>query len=110
LLERIKFESFWLGSPAFADVLVRREALQGLQPPSVVVGVDEVGNLPLGKAAYRGGIRRILPGGLFNEGLPVPVNAARSHGRADFLLNLLRRVGDVLTFFRIVDNALLSQH
>jgi hypothetical protein len=45
LLERIKFESFWLGSPAFADVFVRREAFQGLQPPSVVVGVDEVGKV-----------------------------------------------------------------
>ena len=36
---------FWLGSPAFADVFVRREALQGLQPPSVVVGIDEVGEV-----------------------------------------------------------------
>jgi hypothetical protein len=27
------------------DVFVRREALQGLQPPSVVVGVDEVGKV-----------------------------------------------------------------
>src|SRR5262249_7474985 len=45
LLERIEFESFWLGSPAFADVFVRRESLQGLQPPSVVVGVDEVGKV-----------------------------------------------------------------
>jgi hypothetical protein len=45
LLERIKFESFRLGSPAFADVFVRREALQGLQPSSVVVGVDEVGEV-----------------------------------------------------------------
>jgi hypothetical protein len=48
LLERIKFESFWLGSPAFADVFVRREAFQGLQPPSVVVGVDEVGKVAAG--------------------------------------------------------------
>jgi len=45
LLERIEFESFWLGSPAFADVFVRREALQGLQAPTVVVGVDEVGEV-----------------------------------------------------------------
>ena len=29
-LERIESESFWLGSPAFADVFVGREALQGL--------------------------------------------------------------------------------
>ena len=45
MLERIESESFWLGSPAFADVVVRREALQGLQPPGVVVGVDEVGKV-----------------------------------------------------------------
>jgi hypothetical protein len=45
LLERIEFESFRLGSPAFADVLVRRQALQGLQPSSVVVGVNEVGKV-----------------------------------------------------------------
>ena len=45
MLERVKFESFWLGSPAFADVFVRREAFQGIQPPSVVVGVDEVGKV-----------------------------------------------------------------
>ena len=45
MLERIKFESFWLGSPAFADVFVGREALQGLQPTSVVVGVNEVGKV-----------------------------------------------------------------
>ena len=44
-MERLEFESFWLGSPAFADVFVRREALQGLQPSSVVVGVDEVGEV-----------------------------------------------------------------
>lgn len=42
---RHKFESLWLGSPAFADVFVGREALQGLQPPSVVVGVNEVGKV-----------------------------------------------------------------
>jgi hypothetical protein len=45
LLERVEFESFWLGSPAFADVFVWCEALQGLQPPSVVVGGDEVGKV-----------------------------------------------------------------
>jgi hypothetical protein len=43
LLERIEFESFWLGGPAFADIFVRREASQSFEPPSVVVGVDEVG-------------------------------------------------------------------
>jgi hypothetical protein len=45
LLERIQFESFLLESPAFADVFVRREAFQSFQPPSVVVGVDEVGKV-----------------------------------------------------------------
>ena len=44
-MERIKFESFWLGSPAFADVFVGREPLQGLQPSSVVVGINEVGEV-----------------------------------------------------------------
>jgi len=45
LLERIEFESVWLGSPAFADVSVRREAFQSFESPSVVVGVDEVGEV-----------------------------------------------------------------
>lgn len=45
MLERIEFESFWLGSPAFAGVFVGCEALQGLQPPSVIVGGDEVGKV-----------------------------------------------------------------
>ena len=47
MLERVKFESFWLRSPAFGDVFVRCEALEGLQPPSVVVGIDEVGKVGL---------------------------------------------------------------
>lgn len=45
MLERVEFESFWLGSPAFANVFVGCEAIQGLQPPSIVVGVDEVGKV-----------------------------------------------------------------
>ncbi len=45
MLERIEFESFWLGRPAFAGVFVGCEALQGLQLPSVVVGGDEVGKV-----------------------------------------------------------------
>lgn len=45
MLERIEFESFWLGSAAFADAFVGREAIQGLQPSSVVVGGDEVGKM-----------------------------------------------------------------
>jgi hypothetical protein len=41
----LEFEAFWLGGPAFADVFVRREAFQSFEPPSVVVGVDEVGEV-----------------------------------------------------------------
>mgnify|MGYP007000750092 CR=1 FL=1 len=44
-MERVESESFWLGSPALADVFVGCETLQGLQPPSVVVGGDEVGKV-----------------------------------------------------------------
>ena len=42
MLERLEFESFWLGSPAFADVFVRREAFECLQPTSEIVCFDEV--------------------------------------------------------------------
>ncbi len=45
MMERIKFEAFWLGSPDFADVFVWGEALQGLEASAVVVGVDEVGEV-----------------------------------------------------------------
>jgi len=45
LLERVEFESVWLGSPAFANEFVGCEALQGLEPPSIVVGTDEVGKV-----------------------------------------------------------------
>ncbi|MGY4183063.1 hypothetical protein ACVIHH_008354 [Bradyrhizobium sp. USDA 4518] len=38
-------KSFWLGRPAFADVLVGCETLQGLQSPGVIVGCDEVGKV-----------------------------------------------------------------
>jgi hypothetical protein len=47
LLERIENESFWLRSPAFADVFVGSEALQCFEPPPVIVGVDEVGEVAL---------------------------------------------------------------
>jgi hypothetical protein len=33
----------WVGSPAFADELVRLEAFESFKPPTEVVGVDEVG-------------------------------------------------------------------
>jgi hypothetical protein len=41
-MERVKFESFELGSPCFADGLVRGEAFEGLEPSCEVVGVGEV--------------------------------------------------------------------
>ena len=47
MLERVEDESFWLGSPSLADELVRGEALEGLQPPAEIVGIDEVGEVPL---------------------------------------------------------------
>jgi hypothetical protein len=42
LLERIEFESFWLRSPALADVFVRRKAFERLQPSREIVCFDEV--------------------------------------------------------------------
>jgi hypothetical protein len=45
LLERIEDESFWLRSPAFADVFEGCEARQSLEPSSEVVGCDEVGEM-----------------------------------------------------------------
>ena len=41
-MERVKFKSFGLGSPCFADELVGGEAFEGLEPSGEVVGVDEV--------------------------------------------------------------------
>jgi hypothetical protein len=46
LLERIQSESFGFGCPSFADELEGGEAVKGLQSPSVVVGGDEVGEMP----------------------------------------------------------------
>jgi hypothetical protein len=42
LLERVKSESFWLRSPAFADKLVWCEAFEGLEALGEVVGANEV--------------------------------------------------------------------
>jgi hypothetical protein len=42
LLEQVQSESFWLESPAFADVFVRREAFENLEPSRVAMGIDEV--------------------------------------------------------------------
>jgi hypothetical protein len=46
LLERIENEFFWLRSRAFADVFEGRKALQNLEPPSEVIGCDEVRQMP----------------------------------------------------------------
>ena len=42
MMDRIEPESFGLFCPYFADVFVRGEALEGLQPPGEVVSGDEV--------------------------------------------------------------------
>ena len=38
----IEDKSVWLGCPDFADVFEGCEPLEGLQPPPVIVGIDEV--------------------------------------------------------------------
>jgi hypothetical protein len=45
LLGWIEFESFRLFCPELADVLVWREALQGLQSTGEIVGADEIGEM-----------------------------------------------------------------
>ena len=45
-MDRIQGEAFGLGVPAFADVLIGREAFEGLQSSPEVVGADEVGQMP----------------------------------------------------------------
>jgi hypothetical protein len=63
LLERIEDESLWLGSPALADVFVRGEAFQRFEPSTIVVGVDEVGEvafeLAVTEAAMQGRPRQM---------------------------------------------------
>lgn len=44
--EPVNHEPFGLDCPLLADEFVRREALEGLQPSSEVVGGDEVGEMP----------------------------------------------------------------
>ena len=46
MLERVQSESFRLGCPSFADELVGGEAIEGLQPPSEIVGGEEIGEMP----------------------------------------------------------------
>lgn len=42
MLGWIEVKSVWLDCPYFADVFEEREALKGLQSPSIIVGIDEV--------------------------------------------------------------------
>jgi hypothetical protein len=42
----IDSESFWFLGPDFADIFERRKSSQGLQPARVIVGVDEVSEVP----------------------------------------------------------------
>lgn len=42
LMGWIEFKSIGLGRPYFADVFEGGEALGGLQPPPITVGIDEV--------------------------------------------------------------------
>ncbi len=45
LLERIEDESFWLGSPGFADEFVGCETFEGLESSAEVIGIDEVAEM-----------------------------------------------------------------
>lgn len=45
-MEWVEDEFFGLGSPAFADELVWRQAFEGLQSSPEVVGADKVGEMP----------------------------------------------------------------
>jgi len=44
-MDRLKGEPFWFDCPLFADELVGREAIEGLQPSPEAVGADEVGEV-----------------------------------------------------------------
>lgn len=44
-MDRIEDESVRLFCPELADVFVRRQALEGFQPPREVVSCDEVGEM-----------------------------------------------------------------
>jgi len=41
----IEVKSVELGSPHFADIFEGREGLEGLQPPPIIIGIDEVGEM-----------------------------------------------------------------
>ena len=44
-MDRIDLESLCLGCPLFAHELLRRQAVQSLEPAGEVVGIDEVGEV-----------------------------------------------------------------
>jgi hypothetical protein len=73
-MERVQFESIWVICPDFADVLVRGQAFQGLEPSSVIVDIDEVGEVrfellvPVVMIAFNGGF---LDGSVHAFDLPV---------------------------------------
>lgn len=46
-MDRVHVEPLGLGCPLFADEFVRCQTLQGFESASVVVGVDEVGQMLL---------------------------------------------------------------
>lgn len=62
----IEDKSVGLGCREFAGVFEGREALEGLQPPPIIIGVDEVveesGQLhaTVVKVAFNGGFRLVL--------------------------------------------------
>ena len=64
LLERVSFESLWLGSPGFADELVWGEACEGLEASGEVVGVDEVAQV--GAQLIVGLVEVAFDGGVFD--------------------------------------------
>jgi hypothetical protein len=47
LVDRVEDESIWLRCPDFADVFVRREAAERLEPLGEVVGCQEVREMRL---------------------------------------------------------------
>ena len=58
MLERVESESLWLFCPEFADVLIRREAFECLEPSGEIIGCDEIGEMGLMSEAAE----PVLPG------------------------------------------------
>ena len=67
-MDRIEFEFFGLDRPPFADELVGREALQGLEAPAEIVGADEVGEVPFELLVVV--VVVALDGGVFDRAVP----------------------------------------